>query len=288
MQPDLLQHLMLKDVHFGYCLPLPLAKAKKIPDILIAPMNIQQQNTIDEFGRIIPKDCQTHDQSFKWSSGTSVNSRVKTEELLPCMFGACIKWIVNWVVTTCQLFPNVPILASKIDFKSAFQRCHLNTAMAVQTCTQLVKIGILLMMLWLSFGGKTCPFEWGVISETVCDLENAILHSNNWDPKELFAPNQHLVPERELLNDNAPFAEGAELIVDIPVDPRRIHNVYIDNIIGLTVNIPGSDYVARGQAATLLAIDTTARPNHPKEPIPRKTWMQGTSSRQRRAPPRQR
>jgi hypothetical protein len=124
------------------------------------------------------------------------------------------------------------------------------------------------MMLWLSFGGKPCPFEWGVISETICDLANAILHSNDWDPKELFAPNQHLVPERELLNDNAPFAEGAELIVDIPVGPRGIHDVYIDNIIGLTVNIPGSNYVACGQAAALLAIDTTARPNHPKEPLP--------------------
>ena len=64
MQPDLLLHLMSKDVHFGNCLPLTLAKAEKIPDILIAPMNIQQQNTIDKFGRIIPKDCQTHNQSF--------------------------------------------------------------------------------------------------------------------------------------------------------------------------------------------------------------------------------
>jgi hypothetical protein len=120
MQLDLLLQLMLKDVHFNYCLPLPLAKAEKIPNILIAPMNIQQQNTINEYGRIIPKDCQTQDQSFKWSSRTLVNSRVKTEELLLCMFGACIKQIVDWAVTVCRLFPNAPILASKIDFKSAF------------------------------------------------------------------------------------------------------------------------------------------------------------------------
>jgi hypothetical protein len=198
MQPDLLLHLMSKDVHFGYCPPLSLAKAKKIPDILIAPMNIQQQNTINEFGWIIPKDCQTHNQSFTWSSGTSVNSRIKTEELLPCMFGACIKRIVNWTITACRLFPNIPILASKINFKSTFQRCHLNASTAIQTCTQLVKIGILLMMLRLSFGGKPCPFEWGIISKTIWDLANVILHNNDWDPKELIAPNQHLVPEREL------------------------------------------------------------------------------------------
>ncbi len=47
MKPDLLLQLMSKAIHFGYCLPLPLAKAEKIPGILIAPMNIQQQNTIN-------------------------------------------------------------------------------------------------------------------------------------------------------------------------------------------------------------------------------------------------
>jgi hypothetical protein len=77
MQLDLLLQLMSKDVHFGYCLPLPLAKAEKIPDICIALMNIQEQNTINEYGQIIPKDRQTYDQSFKWSLGTSVNSRAK-------------------------------------------------------------------------------------------------------------------------------------------------------------------------------------------------------------------
>lgn len=121
LQPELLKILISKDVHYGYCLPLPLDKATTIPNILIAPMNIQKQNTIDKFGRIVPKDCLTHDQSFKWSSGTSVNSRVITEELLPCMLGSCIRWIVNWAVTARRLFPSLPILASKIDFKSAFR-----------------------------------------------------------------------------------------------------------------------------------------------------------------------
>ncbi len=114
------------------------------------------------------------------------------------------------------------------------------------------------MMLWLSFGGKPCPFEWGVISETICDLANAILLSNDWDPGKLFAPNQHLVPESKLLAPDVPFAAGAELIDKIPVDSQGTHNVYIDNIIGLTVNIPGSNNVARGQAAALLVINATA------------------------------
>ena len=99
LQPKLLQKLVSKDVHFGYCLPLPLDKARKIPGALLAPMNIQKQNTINKHGRIVEKDCLTHNQSYKWPSGTSVDSRVITEELLPCMFGACIKRIVNWAVS---------------------------------------------------------------------------------------------------------------------------------------------------------------------------------------------
>ena len=74
LQSDLLRKLISKDVHYGYCLPLPLAKATKIPDILIAPMNIQKKNTIDKNGQIVEKDRLTHDQSFKRSSGTSVNN----------------------------------------------------------------------------------------------------------------------------------------------------------------------------------------------------------------------
>jgi hypothetical protein len=181
LQSELLQKLVSKDVHFGYCLPLPLDKARKIPGALLAPMNIQNQNTIDKHGRIAEKDCLTYNQSYKWPSGTSVNSRIITEELLPFMFGACIKRIVNWAISAQQKFSKSPIQASKFDFKSAFRRCHLNVASAVQTCTQLVEINILLMMLRLSFGEKPCPFEWDVISKSICDLANAILHDDSWD-----------------------------------------------------------------------------------------------------------
>ena len=91
LQPKLLQKLVSKDVHFGYCPPLPLDKAQKIPGVLLALMNIQKQDTINKHGRIVKKDHLTQNQSYKWPSGMSVNIRVITEELLPCMLGACIK-----------------------------------------------------------------------------------------------------------------------------------------------------------------------------------------------------
>ncbi len=130
---------------------------------------------------------------------------------------------------------------------------------------------ILLMWLRLSFGGKPCLYMWGIFSETICDLANAILFNDDWDPFNLLAPNQPLVPPRVLLDDNIPFGAGAELIVNIPINPRGSHDVYIDNVILLTVNIAGTNNIARSQSAFLLAINTTTWPNHPKEPIPRES-----------------
>ena len=80
-------------------------------------------------------------------------------------------------------------------------------------------------MLRLSFGGKPCPFEWDVISESICDFANAILHDDSWDPYNHTTPNQHLVPERMLLDDSIPFVHGLELIVEIPINPRGIHDI---------------------------------------------------------------
>ena len=167
-------------------------------------MSIQKKNTVYELRLSVEKDQLTYNQSYKWLSGTSIDSLVNAEELFLCMLGACIKRIVNWAVSACREHPHTPILASKFDFKPAFRLCHLNAATAIQTCTQLVEIGLLLMMLQLFFGGKPCPSEWGTILESICDLANAILHSDYWDPDKIFVPNQHLVPNWTLLDNNIP------------------------------------------------------------------------------------
>ncbi len=193
--PVLLRELVEKDIKYGYCIPLPLRKAKQIPKLLFAPMNIQRQNTIDETGKIIDKERLTHDQSYKWSgSGTSVNSRIIKETLMPCMYGTCLKRIINWTVAARIKYPGRRIFASKIDFKSAFWRCNLSADTAIQCCTQLPTLDLFLLYLRLTFGGCPCPNEWGAFSESICDLATAILHDDLWKPAELHSPTQNLVP----------------------------------------------------------------------------------------------
>jgi hypothetical protein len=118
-----------------------------------------------------------------------------------------------------DVYPNKRILATKLDVKAAYQRCHLIASIATQTCTQIPSEGLALMMLWLTFGGAPCPLEWGFIAESICNLANAILLSDDWDPLSLQSPNQHLVPDKIILDDDIPFGIGQDLIVEIPVNP---------------------------------------------------------------------
>jgi hypothetical protein len=94
-QPLLLRQLIVKDVTYGFGLAILLSTVQSIQGALLSPMNIMKQNTIDEQGQIIPKDRLTHDQSYAWKLGTSVNSRIPIKDLLPCPFGACIRQLVN-------------------------------------------------------------------------------------------------------------------------------------------------------------------------------------------------
>jgi hypothetical protein len=128
--------------------------------------------------------------------------------------------LINWVVAAWKLYP---------DVKAAYQQCYLNTLIAFQTCTQIPSEGLALMMLRLTFGGAPRPSEWGSIAESICNLANAILLSDDWDPLSLQSPNQHLVPDKIILDKIISFGIEQDLIVEIPVDPRGTVDLYIDD-----------------------------------------------------------
>ena len=68
---------------------------------------------------------------------------------------------------------------------------------------------------------------------------------------------------------NKELGLGKELIVDIPIDDKGTHGNYVDDIIGLTLDMPGSNNLERCAGAHLLAIAVTARRSHCNEPKPR-------------------
>ena len=62
-----------------------------------------------------------------------------------------------------------------------------------------------------------------------------------------------------------------DLIVDVEVNERGVHEMYLDDLIGLTIDLPDTDNRPRAERAPLLAIHTCARPVLPQEPTPRET-----------------
>ena len=79
--PSILTKLIQKDVNAGFQVPTTTNSLQKIPLACIAPYGVIHQHTIDEQGIIIPKLGAAHYQSFKFSSGLLLNSRVQTEKL---------------------------------------------------------------------------------------------------------------------------------------------------------------------------------------------------------------
>ena len=90
-------------------------------------------------------------------------------------------------------------------------------------------ITLLLAALRLTFGGNTCPGEWGCISKTVADLATDILHCNEWDPSEIHSPLQHIMPEPKPLPPHILLAPAMSPIVTLPSEDHGKVNVYIDD-----------------------------------------------------------
>ncbi len=204
--PEALQKLIGKDVKYGYSILIPILCIMSIPGLCIAPMNIMAQNTINELGRIVPIDRLTHDQSWKWSSGTSINSCVQKELPQACRYGFCINQLVKWAVAVRRKYPNQRILASKIDYISAYRQGTLHFKTAFLTAMQLPEDKLAIITLCLTFGGDPCLFEWGILSETVCDLANKLLKCKDWDPDTLHASVQKEIQVQEYLEDDVHFA----------------------------------------------------------------------------------
>jgi hypothetical protein len=65
LTPELLTSCVNNNVVHGFAIPFLLKKMYKIPGILFAPLNIQEQNAINSTRWIVPSKQLTHNQSYK-------------------------------------------------------------------------------------------------------------------------------------------------------------------------------------------------------------------------------
>ena len=93
-----LMKILSTEVNKAWQLPLPIQHLDKIPGAIVSPLGLAEQAGIDENGHIIPKWRVTHDQSFAFSSGQSINDRVIESELTPCQYGFALRRFLHTII----------------------------------------------------------------------------------------------------------------------------------------------------------------------------------------------
>ena len=261
-QGEMLLGILDKEVSKGWQLPLPVDKLLDIPRCVVGPLGVAHQETIDAFGQRIPKDRVTHDQSFVFASGRSVNNRVRTEELTQCRYGFALRRFIHLIVALRARYPDIAILLSKFDFKSAYRRVHSTPDTVLQSVVTTKGLGgddIALASLRLPFGGSPCPSLFSDISEPTTDLANAIARCPAWDPLSLPSPYSELIGSPQLLDSTIDFAPAKPMIVDPDPDEFGGADVYLDDVFS-AVPALSEMHSRRGYEAVLLAIAVIGRP----------------------------
>jgi hypothetical protein len=259
---EFIDPVILEDVNRGFILLLPPEILPKLPGASIAPLGCHKQTTIDEEGNTIPKYRLTHDQSFPGPSGLSVNLRVKKDLLPPIMYSFVVSRLAHYIINTRLLHPDTMIYLCKVDLDATYRRCSLSSRTAMECLT--VYKDLLLIALRLTFGGAPGPNLWGVISESIADISNAILQNNSWNYSTFFDPLSGTIEEPLSLPDDIPLASAKKLSVTLPLNEKG----YIDDNIGVTPDL--GDNLLRMKRVIPLAIPTLARPLDKEDILPRK------------------
>ena len=267
--PKLFTEIMDEEVRQGWQLVIEKENIIDLEGAQLAPMNIQDQRTIDDDGNVIPKKRLSHDQSFAYGSGTSVNSRIIEEELQDVMYGSCLSRVIHDIIMLRLKFPSTRILMSKIDYKGAYRRGHLHASSSLVTATQSEELNLVFLALRMTFGGAGNPSFWGNIAEPIADLSNALFQCSDWDYKTTFSPIQHkLPPIQENNNDDYFFAKALPLAFKFERDDNPKCDLYIDDNLSKCVDI--DDNAERTSKAVLLATHIIGRPFNENDPLIRK------------------
>jgi hypothetical protein len=260
------------EVTQGWQLPLALEAIRKLPEVIVAPLGMVLQSSIDENGTKIEKRRMTHDQSMAFSSKMPINKRIKLEEIQECKFGFTLRRIMNQIVAYRYKYPTTPILIAKTDFKSAYRRLHQEFTAALQST--ITTIGLhppseefALVCLRSTFGNAANPSLFSLVSESVTDLANVILTialEQDLPSSRYDIDIQEVSPKKV----TSTFGQAKKLLFKIHTQECGYVDVYLDDTISVVLDLPCLDSL-RGIKSQLLAIDCIGRPNTENEPLPR-------------------
>jgi len=231
---------LTKEMIRGWQVPLLSNELHRIPGALIAPSGCQKGTTTNEHGDRTPKNRLTHNQSVKFGSGHSINSRATEVQLSPSQCGHAFTRFIHLIVALRLKFPTARTLLNKFDFKSACRRIHNDPdaiAHGMVTLGDLCGENIALASLRLAFGGKPCPSVFGEMSEATCDLANATARISPWDTRNDIPTHAPVLQDPIFLGNDIPFAPALPLLVDPCVDECGGSEVFVDDVFSAFLDL---------------------------------------------------
>ena len=260
---EILSKALKKEVDQGWMMILPEECYNEVPGLILNPMGVATHLGVTDTGEFVPKNRVTHDLSFPGKiSGSSVNSRVRTSSLEPCMFAHVFLRITHYIVALRQKYPDTRIWIRKEDFKSAFRRLHLNAISALRSAVRVELDGkwYLLVSLRQPFGGSPCPSEFAVAADIVTDTINDLLEDDKWDYKNVYSRTADNIPKANPLPDEVPFHKARHMSVRIHIAPKGKADVYVDDIITIAADLKDNlERITKAPVTVMHAIADNAR-----------------------------
>ena len=123
--------MLKKEVTKGWHLPLPINRLHETPGLILGPLGLVEQTTIDEEGNNTAKLRMTHNQSFAYDLELtpSVNKRVIEESLSVCVYGFTLRRLLHTIIALRKRYLNAVIFITKFD---GICTCELGQHYSVQ------------------------------------------------------------------------------------------------------------------------------------------------------------
>ena len=151
-----LQELVIDNVWTGFQVPVPVETVKKIKGGVVEPYGIAEQFSINERGEIIEKNRITHDQSFEFLEGNSINSQLIRDNLPLLRYRGCLAQVIYYAHTLRLMYLEKIIVVVKVDLKLVYRRVELCGLLAVIV---MIIVGLFtLISLRLPFSRAYCLY----------------------------------------------------------------------------------------------------------------------------------
>lgn len=203
-----------KEVKRGWMIPITTKSLLEIDGAMVIPMGVHGHHKVDKTGQYRLAKRPTHDCSYVYEAGFSLNNSINMQAVPECRYGKAMLRYSHMIYQLRLRYPMTPIIQVKTDLDAAYRRIHVHPAIAIK---QVVIINdIAYIGLRLPFGSSPAPAIYSILSDLIFDLANDLVDESDWDPRNLASPMADRLVAKKLMDPQAPFGKAKPLLAPVP------------------------------------------------------------------------